>query len=151
MARQNPRTTRKGRGVRAKGVRKKTPIRNIPKKKSVKKLMDKKMETNKTNITMDKNIVEEHTITKIDEEVVEKSTKKSKSTIPSEENVAEGIINEWGQKVKIMNDISTVEGTLYKDEIVKVEATGDGIKDLRVIDNLGRVWYVNLTDISTKV
>jgi len=85
--------------------------------------------------------------------IVEKPVEKTVEKIVEKpvENVTESIINEWGQKVKIVNDISTIEGTLYKDEMVKVESTGNGIKDLRVIDNLGRVWYVNLTDVSTKV
>ena len=118
MVQQNQKTTRKGRGVRAKGVRKNTPPKKTITKKPVEKIVEKPVE-----------------------KTVEKPV----------ENVTENIINEWGQKVKIVNDISTVEGTLYKDEIVKVESTGGGIKDLRVIDNLGRVWYVNLTDVSTKV
>ena len=122
MARQNPKTIRKGRGVRAKGVRKNMPPKKTITKKPAKKIVEKPVE-------------------KTVEKIVEKPV----------ENVTESIINEWGQKVKIVNDISTIEGTLYKDEMVKVESTGNGIKDLRVIDNLGRVWYVNLTDVSTKV
>ena len=53
-------------------------------------------------------------------------------------------------KAKIKETIVNYAGTLYKDEIVKVESVGI-ISDLKVIDNLGRFWYVNLSDISTKV
>ena len=67
-------------------------------------------------------------------------------------NIDEHTITELGQKVKMLNDISTIDGTLYTDEVVKVEAAvGISGKELRVVDTLGRVWYVNFADISTKV
>ena len=39
----------------------------------------------------------------------------------------------FGQKLKVINDVSTFDGTLYKDEIVKVESSGT-VSDLKVVD-----------------
>ncbi len=47
-----------------------------------------------------------------------------------------------GDKVKVVESISTVEGTLYQDEICKVDGTIFPDKDLRLKDNMGRIWYV---------
>ena len=47
-----------------------------------------------------------------------------------------------GDKVKVTESISTVEGTLYKDEICKVDGTIYPDKDLRLKDSMGRIWYV---------
>ena len=52
-----------------------------------------------------------------------------------------------GDKVKITENIYTVDGTLYKDSIVKVDQVGFPDKDLRVIDNVGKIWYVNYYEI----
>ena len=85
-----------------------------------------------------------------DKEVKDKKTSKPKRKVSK--NVDEHVIDSFGQKVRILNDISTVDGTLHKDEIVKVESGGgNGMKDLKVIDTMGRVWYVNTMDISTKI
>ena len=52
------------------------------------------------------------------------------------------------QKYRVIETITTVDGTLYKDELVAFEnKEEDG--DWRVKDNMGRIWYVNpksLTD-----
>ena len=53
-----------------------------------------------------------------------------------------------GDKVKIVANIYTVDGTLYKDSIVKIDQIGFPDKDLRVIDNVGKIWYVNYYDIT---
>ena len=63
-------------------------------------------------------------------------------------NLSEHTIVSFGQKVKILNDISTVDGTLYKGEIVRVDSIG---KNLKVVDNLGRFWFVNNQDITNKL
>ena len=47
-----------------------------------------------------------------------------------------------GDKVKVIESISTVEGTLYKDEICKVDGTVFPDKDLRLTDSMGKIWYV---------
>jgi len=56
-----------------------------------------------------------------------------------------------GDKVKVMRDIPSVNGMLYKGSVVKV----DEIKDrnnpvrgnVRLVDNLGKIWWVNKEDI----
>jgi len=52
------------------------------------------------------------------------------------------------QKYRVIETITTVDGTLYKDELVAFQnKEEDG--DWRVKDNMGRIWYVNpksLTD-----
>ena len=52
------------------------------------------------------------------------------------------------QKYRVIETITTVDGTLYKEELVTFEnKEEDG--DWRVKDNMGRIWYVNpqnLTD-----
>ena len=52
-----------------------------------------------------------------------------------------------GDKLKIISTIPTVDGALYKDSVVKVDAVGFPDKDLRVIDDLGRLWYVDFIDV----
>ena len=47
-----------------------------------------------------------------------------------------------GDRVKIIDTISTENGTLYKDEICKVDGCIFEDKDLRLTDNMGRIWYV---------
>ncbi len=54
-----------------------------------------------------------------------------------------------GDKLKVIRDIATIDGVLYKNEIVKIEAIGFPDKDMRVIDNLGRIWYINFCDVGT--
>ncbi len=52
------------------------------------------------------------------------------------------------KKFRVLETITTVDGTLYKNEIVTFEnEEADG--DWRVKDNMGRIWYINpkkLTD-----
>ena len=52
-----------------------------------------------------------------------------------------------GDKVKITENIYSVEGTLYKGSVVKIEEMGFPDKDLRVSDNVGKIWYLNFYDI----
>ena len=83
---------------------------------------------------------------------VVKEKKDKKPTIKFPKNIDDHTITEVGQKVKILNDISTVNGTLYKGEIVKVETSINmGKNNLKVIDNLGRFWFINSKDITTKI
>ena len=45
-------------------------------------------------------------------------------------------------KYKVIKDYPTVDGMLYKNEIVKLD-NGDNKKDkLRVKDTTGRIWFV---------
>ena len=52
-----------------------------------------------------------------------------------------------GDKVKINKDMPNVDGMLHKDTVVKVDdIREDGI--LRVVDLIGKIWWVNLSDVS---
>ena len=53
-----------------------------------------------------------------------------------------------GQKVETISDKHTVDGTLYKGEIVTIESIGFPDKDMRVKDTIGRIWYLNFGDVS---
>ena len=50
-----------------------------------------------------------------------------------------------GTKVKIVKSISTVEGTLYEGETVRIDRKENG--HIRVKDSMGRIWFVNREDI----
>ena len=53
------------------------------------------------------------------------------------------------KKYRVIKTVTTVEGTLYKEELVTFENKEDD-GDWRVKDNMGRIWYVdpkNLTDL----
>jgi|TARA_Y100000310_G_scaffold316990_1_gene369375 hypothetical protein len=52
-----------------------------------------------------------------------------------------------GNKLKVVSTISSSDGVLYKDTIVKIEAIGFPDKDLRVIDPVGKIWYLNFSDV----
>ena len=52
-----------------------------------------------------------------------------------------------GDKVKITENIYSVEGTLYKGAVVEIEEIGFPDKDLRISDNVGKIWYLNFYDI----
>ena len=52
-----------------------------------------------------------------------------------------------GQKVIINRDISSVDGMLYKESIVIIDEVCFPDKDFRVKDNVGKIWYINLSDI----
>ena len=49
-------------------------------------------------------------------------------------------------KLKVKKTISTVEGTLYENEIVKFQRKEDG--HYRVKDTMGRIWYVNKNNLT---
>ena len=50
------------------------------------------------------------------------------------------------QKLKINKTVSTVEGTLYENEIVKFQRKEDG--HYRVKDSMGRIWFVNKNNLT---
>lgn len=52
-----------------------------------------------------------------------------------------------GQKLKIKNDIPSVNGMLYKDTVVTIDEIGFPDKDFRVKDNLGNIWYIDTSDV----
>ena len=53
-----------------------------------------------------------------------------------------------GQKVKISENIYTVDGTLYKGTVVKIDEVGPfPDKDVRIIDDVGKIWYLDFISI----
>jgi len=52
-----------------------------------------------------------------------------------------------GDKLQVVFTISSSDGVLYKGTTVKVEAIGFPDKDLRVIDPVGKIWYLNFLDV----
>ena len=53
-----------------------------------------------------------------------------------------------GDKLKVLRDIPTIEGVLYKEEIIKIDAIGFPDKDMRVTDSMGRIWYLDFCDVA---
>jgi hypothetical protein len=53
-----------------------------------------------------------------------------------------------GDKVKIIENIHTVDGTLYEGTIVKIDELGPFLySDVRVVDDVGKIWYINFISI----
>jgi hypothetical protein len=55
-----------------------------------------------------------------------------------------------GDKVKIVKGIPSVNGMLHEDSIVKIDEITDSNPvrgSIRVVDNLGKIWWVNKEDI----
>jgi hypothetical protein len=51
-------------------------------------------------------------------------------------------------KYKVIKDYPTIEGMLYKNEIVKLD-NGDTITDkIRVKDSTGKIWFVNKNNLT---
>ena len=55
---------------------------------------------------------------------------------------------EVGQRVRVEVDIPTADGMLYKDSIVKIDEWNDSTKKIRVTDNIGKVWWIEPTQVS---
>ena len=57
-----------------------------------------------------------------------------------------------GDKVKILKDIPSVNGMLYVGTIVKIDQITEGKTlmhgAIRVVDTLGKIWWVNKEDIN---
>ena len=47
-----------------------------------------------------------------------------------------------GDKMKVIKTVTTVDGTLYKDEIVKFQESVHSNGDYRVKDSMGRIWFI---------
>jgi len=54
-----------------------------------------------------------------------------------------------GQRVRIEEDIPSVNGMLYKDSIVKLDEFNFETKKVRVTDSLGKVWWVEPSQVSS--
>ena len=53
-----------------------------------------------------------------------------------------------GDKVKIIKDIPSINGMLREGTIVKIDhITSKSINNIRVTDNLGKIWYLSEEDI----
>ena len=53
-----------------------------------------------------------------------------------------------GERVRVEQDIPSPEGMLYKHSIVKVDEWNIETKKIRVTDSLGKVWWVEPTQVS---
>ena len=53
-----------------------------------------------------------------------------------------------GNRVRIENDIPSENGMLYKYSIVKLDEWNETTKKIRVTDNLGKVWWIEPTEVS---
>ena len=53
-----------------------------------------------------------------------------------------------GERVRIEKDIPTIDGMLYKNTIVKLDEWNETTKKIRVTDSLGKVWWVNPSQVS---
>ena len=55
-----------------------------------------------------------------------------------------------GNKVKIVKDIPSINGMLHKGTIVKIDEVTDKNPvrgSIRVVDSLGKIWWVDREDI----
>ena len=56
-----------------------------------------------------------------------------------------------GDKVKVNKDIPSINGMLHKDTTVKIDEITEGKTlmhgAIRVVDTLGKIWWVNKEDI----
>ena len=55
---------------------------------------------------------------------------------------------EIGKRDCVQFDIPSENGMLYKNSIVKVDEWNDSTKKIRVTDKLGKVWWVEPTQVS---
>tara|TARA_Y100001963_G_scaffold85125_1_gene117817 strand:+ start:2205 stop:2417 length:213 start_codon:yes stop_codon:yes gene_type:complete len=53
-----------------------------------------------------------------------------------------------GERVRIEEDIPSPNGMLYKNSIVKLDEWNDLTKKIRVTDSLGKVWWIEPTQVS---
>ena len=53
-----------------------------------------------------------------------------------------------GQRVRIENDIPSENGMLYKHSLVKIDEFNDSTKKIRVTDSLGKVWWIEPSQVS---
>ena len=52
-------------------------------------------------------------------------------------------------KVKVNKDIPSINGMLHKGTVVKIDhITSKTNNNIRVTDNLGKIWYLSKEDIS---
>ena len=54
-----------------------------------------------------------------------------------------------GERVRIERDISSVNGMLYKNAIVKIDEHNQKENTIRVTDNVGKIWWIDPSDVSS--
>ena len=59
-----------------------------------------------------------------------------------------------GDKVKVNKDVPSINGMLHKGTVVRIDEITEGKTlmrgAIRVVDNLGKIWWVNSTDIDKR-
>tara|TARA_Y100000004_G_C8909854_1_gene410434 strand:- start:383 stop:592 length:210 start_codon:yes stop_codon:yes gene_type:complete len=53
-----------------------------------------------------------------------------------------------GERVRIEEDIPSVNGMLYKNSIVKINDFDIKNNKIRVTDNLGKIWFIEPNQVS---
>tara|TARA_R100000995_G_C3427572_1_gene96954 strand:- start:326 stop:538 length:213 start_codon:yes stop_codon:yes gene_type:complete len=53
-----------------------------------------------------------------------------------------------GERVRVEKDIPSVDGMLYKHSIVKIDEFNEKDKTIRVIDSLGKIWWIDPNHVS---
>ena len=53
-----------------------------------------------------------------------------------------------GKRVRVEQDIPSENGMLYKNSIVKLDEWNEKTEKIRVTDNVGKVWWVEPTQVS---
>ena len=53
-----------------------------------------------------------------------------------------------GQKVKVVENIPSVDGMLYENTIVKISEYDDAKETIRVTDGLGKIWWIDPSSVS---
>ena len=56
---------------------------------------------------------------------------------------------ELGSRVRIEEDIPSPAGMLYKNTLVKLDEINYKTKKIRVTDSLGKVWWINPSQVSS--
>ena len=56
---------------------------------------------------------------------------------------------EVGQRVRVEEDIPSENGMLYKHSVVKLDEFNDKTKRIRVTDSLGKIWWVEPSQVSS--
>ena len=53
-----------------------------------------------------------------------------------------------GVRVRVEEDIPSVNGMLYKNTLVKLDEWNEKTKKIRVTDSTGKVWWIEPTQVS---
>ena len=58
-----------------------------------------------------------------------------------------------GDKVRVEKDIPSIDGMLHKGTLVRIDEISSAASavrgNIRVVDNLGKIWFLNEGDISS--